>query len=52
MKLSIDKVTTYQGMVTKPVIGFELMHMIQKGQLLQTGELTLSPAEQFYSLAA
>lgn len=32
--------------------GFELMHMIQKGQMLQTGERTMSPAEQFYSLAA
>jgi putative transposase len=29
--------------------GVELMHMIRKGQLLLTGEL--SPAEQFYSLA-
>jgi len=29
--------------------GIELMHMIRKGQLLLTGEL--SPAQQFYSLA-
>ena len=36
----------------KTLTGFELMHMIQKGQMLQTGEVTLSPAEQFYSLAA
>jgi transposase-like protein len=29
--------------------GIELMHMIRKGQLLQTGEMC--PARQFYSLA-
>jgi putative transposase len=29
--------------------GVELMHMIQKGQVLITGELC--PAQQFYSLA-
>ncbi len=36
----------------KTLTGFELMHMIKKGQMLQTGEITLSPVEQFYSLAA
>ena len=36
----------------KTLIGFELMHMIKKGQLPQVGEMTLSPAEQFYTLAA
>ncbi len=36
----------------KTLTGFELMHMIQKGQMLQTGERAMSPAEQFYSLAA
>ena len=33
--------------------GVELMHMIKKGQLVvEEGEGPLTPAEQFYSLAA
>jgi len=32
--------------------GIELMHMIKKGQMLTVDEQGLSPAEQFYSLAA
>jgi transposase-like protein len=32
--------------------GIELMHMLRKGQLEGSGEMGLSAAEQFYSLAA
>jgi hypothetical protein len=33
--------------------GVELMHMLKKGQLLvKEGEMGLTPAEQFYALAA
>ena len=36
-----------------PSLGIELMHMIKKGQLGgKEGEEGLTPAEQFYSLAA
>jgi putative transposase len=51
--------------VTRPMLGFksfnaaqstltgiELMHMLRKGQLEGSGEMGLSAAEQFYSLAA
>jgi putative transposase len=52
--------------VTRPMLGFksfdtaqktlagvELMHMIKKGQMEgKEGEETLTPAEQFYALAA
>jgi putative transposase len=34
------------------IAGMEVMHAIRKGQLLSTGEECLTPAEQFYSLAA
>jgi putative transposase len=34
------------------LVGIELMHMIKKGQLTGGEEHRLSPAEQFYSLAA
>jgi transposase-like protein len=32
--------------------GIEVMHAIRKGQLVSTGEVYQTPAEQFYSLAA
>ncbi len=32
--------------------GIELMHMIEKSQMIATGEQKLSAAKQFYSLAA
>jgi putative transposase len=32
--------------------GVELMHMINKGQMVSSASETLSAAEQFYSLAA
>jgi transposase-like protein len=51
--------------ITRPMLGFksfnaalctltgvELMHMLKKGQLEGGGEADLTPAEQFYSLAA
>jgi putative transposase len=51
--------------ITRPLLGFksfwaacctiagiEVMHAIRKGQLLCTGTLSQTPAEQFYALAA
>jgi len=32
--------------------GIEVMHMIKKGQMRDFGKITLSPAQQFYSLAS
>jgi putative transposase len=32
--------------------GMEVMHAIRKGQLVTTGNVSQSPAEQFYALAA
>ena len=34
------------------IAGIEILHAIRKGQLPSTGEARLTPAEQFYSLAA
>ena len=34
------------------IAGIEVMHAIRKGQLVNTGEVSQTPAEQFYSLAA
>jgi transposase-like protein len=34
------------------IAGIEVMHAICKGQLVNTGEVYQTPAEQFYSLAA
>jgi transposase-like protein len=34
------------------IAGIEVMHAIRKGQLMATGNLLQTPAEQFYSLAA
>ena len=34
----------------KTLTGFELMHMIRKGQMLQTGERTMSPAATLKAL--
>ena len=51
--------------MTRPMLGFkslwaarctlagiEVMHALRKGQLVNTGGTSLTPAEQFYSLAA
>jgi len=35
----------------KTLIGFELVHMIKKSQMLQGEGFNLTAAEQFYSLA-
>jgi len=35
----------------KTLMGFELMHMIKKGQMLQAEGFNLTAAEQFCSLA-
>ena len=34
------------------IAGIEVMHAIRKGQMVNTGEVNQTPAEQFYSLAA
>ena len=34
------------------IAGMEVMHAIRKGQLMATGNLPQTPAEQFYALAA
>jgi hypothetical protein len=34
------------------IAGMEVMHAIRKGQLVTTGTVPQSPAEQFYALAA
>ena len=34
------------------IAGIEVMHAIRKGQVVNTGEESQTPAEQFYSLAA
>jgi hypothetical protein len=34
------------------IAGIEVMHAIRKGQLLCTGTIPQTPAEQFYALAA
>jgi putative transposase len=35
------------------LVGIELMHMLKKGQMvIEEGEESLTPTEQFYALAA
>ena len=34
------------------IAGIEIMHAIRKGQLVTTGNVCQTPAEQFYALAA